>query len=327
MKKKIVSVVLTGAMLLSGSAFAYPDIKNHWAEYDISLFTESNIVKGYEDGLFRPNNYITREEAFQVMSNYIGLSTTEAEVPEDAVGRWSTKATKNLISRKIIVGYEDGTIKPQKEITRAEFAAMVFNYLINEQKLNDSFYSFHDLGDGWYAVLIETLAGNNVISGYEDGNFRPNHNITRAEVIRIMSSLNNIKSVGVTMSQLGTIASTKHYILYEQDHLAWAFSMNWDPEFLNSLTKRDLIDVYINYLNSGGNPNDRIEYGWYLTRYAPVKPDWKVKFEKALYESYGKTVVEYKYNGNNHYFVVVDGLNPPHGYFVGVNSVTGAYHG
>lgn len=83
-----------------------------------------------------------------------------------------------------IVGYEDGTIRPNGHITRAEAATVFFRLLTDEARdanLTDrSPYPDVSAGD-WYNKAIATLSRMGILSGYEDGSFRPNATVTRAE--------------------------------------------------------------------------------------------------------------------------------------------------
>lgn len=83
-----------------------------------------------------------------------------------------------------IVGYEDGTIRPNGHITRAEAATVFFRLLTDKARdanLNDrSPYPDVSAGD-WYNKAIATLSRMGILSGYEDGSFRPNATVTRAE--------------------------------------------------------------------------------------------------------------------------------------------------
>lgn len=83
-----------------------------------------------------------------------------------------------------IVGYEDGTIRPNGHITRAEAATVFFRLLTDEARdanLTDrSPYPDVSAGD-WYNKAIATLSRKGILSGYEDGSFRPNATVTRAE--------------------------------------------------------------------------------------------------------------------------------------------------
>lgn len=83
-----------------------------------------------------------------------------------------------------IVGYEDGTIRPNGHITRAEAATVFFRLLTDKARdanLTDrSPYPDVSAGD-WYNKAVATLSRMGILSGYEDGRFRPNATVTRAE--------------------------------------------------------------------------------------------------------------------------------------------------
>ena len=83
-----------------------------------------------------------------------------------------------------IVGYEDGTIRPNGHITRAEAATVFFRLLTDKARdanLNDR-SPYPDVSAGaWYNKAVATLSRMGILSGYEDGSFRPNATVTRAE--------------------------------------------------------------------------------------------------------------------------------------------------
>ena len=83
-----------------------------------------------------------------------------------------------------LLGYEDGTVRPNGNISRAEVATVLFRLLkddVRTQNLTkDNAYSDVS-GTAWYAAAVSTLSKMGVISGYPDGTFRPNAPITRAE--------------------------------------------------------------------------------------------------------------------------------------------------
>ena len=87
-----------------------------------------------------------------------------------------------------IVGYEDGTIRPQNNITRAEVATIFFRLLTDNAR--ERYWSttndFSDVAaESWYNNAISTLSNMGIINGYEDGTFKPNAPITRAEFTAI----------------------------------------------------------------------------------------------------------------------------------------------
>ena len=88
-----------------------------------------------------------------------------------------------------ISGYPDGTVGPDKTITRAEAATMFYNLLAD--KTGDA-KTFTDVpANQWYAKAVMTLAGKGVISGYPDGTFKPDASITRAEFVTMAMNFAN----------------------------------------------------------------------------------------------------------------------------------------
>ena len=87
-----------------------------------------------------------------------------------------------------IVGYEDGSVRPTANITRAEVATIFFRLLTDEARAEfwSSENDFTDVAsDAWYNNAVSTLSGMGILGGYEDGSFRPNASITRAEACAI----------------------------------------------------------------------------------------------------------------------------------------------
>lgn len=87
-----------------------------------------------------------------------------------------------------VVGYEDGLVKPQNNITRAEVATIFYRLLKDEVRDENTttVSDFSDVSaDDWYGTTVATLADMGIVKGYEDGTFRPNASITRAEFAAI----------------------------------------------------------------------------------------------------------------------------------------------
>ena len=90
-----------------------------------------------------------------------------------------------------IIGYEDGTVKPGAGITRAEVATIFFRLLTDGAR--ERFWcetnAYSDVAAGsWYNIAVSTLSNMGILGGYEDGTFRPNASITRAEFAKIAVS-------------------------------------------------------------------------------------------------------------------------------------------
>ncbi len=87
-----------------------------------------------------------------------------------------------------VVGYPDGLVYPQKNITRAEVATIFFRLLEDETREANMTKSngYNDMKDGaWYTCAVSTLSKMGIIKGYEDGSFKPDASISRAEFAAI----------------------------------------------------------------------------------------------------------------------------------------------
>ena len=89
-----------------------------------------------------------------------------------------------------VIGYTDGTIRPNNDISRAEVATIFFRLLTDEARTqyDKTTSSFSDIKDGaWCCRAVSTLTNMGIIKGYTDGTFRPNADITRAELATIIA--------------------------------------------------------------------------------------------------------------------------------------------
>lgn len=86
-----------------------------------------------------------------------------------------------------IAGYEDGSFRPENNVTRSETAVMIYRLLNQTQNTAESqgtAWRFSDTPPGtWYDTAIRTLTSEGIVNGYEDGSFRPGHMVTRAEFV------------------------------------------------------------------------------------------------------------------------------------------------
>lgn len=94
-----------------------------------------------------------------------------------------------------IMGYPDGTVQPEGEITRAE-ACTIFFRLLTESSRDYYFARTNDYSDvnrgDWFNNAISTLSNAGIVTGYNDGTFRPNQPITRGEMAKIIANFANL---------------------------------------------------------------------------------------------------------------------------------------
>ncbi|WP_169507413.1 choice-of-anchor I family protein [Paenibacillus harenae] len=100
---------------------------------------------------------------------------------------WAKQSVESLASKLIVNGVSERQFKPSQSVTRAEFTALVVRAL-GLNLGNGSSSSFSDVGgSSWYAAFIEAAVRSELISGYEDGTFKPDRTITRQEMAVILS--------------------------------------------------------------------------------------------------------------------------------------------
>ena len=147
-------------------------------------------VIGYPDGTVHPNGQITRAEVatifFRLLRDEVrdGAFATSNTYSDVAYGKWYNNPISTMSALGIITGYPDGTFKPNKPITRAEFAAIAARF---DETQSGKSATFSDVIGHWAAKEIGIAYYNDWIKGYPDGTFKPDHNITRAEAMTLIN--------------------------------------------------------------------------------------------------------------------------------------------
>lgn len=101
---------------------------------------------------------------------------------------WSASVVERAAKMGIVTGYSDGSYHPNQKVTRAEFATMVAK-AFGLPNSSGSFFS--DTQGHWASKSIAALQAKGVITGYSDGSFHPNQEISRAEIVAMLARLTN----------------------------------------------------------------------------------------------------------------------------------------
>ncbi|MBP1988681.1 DUF4838 domain-containing protein [Paenibacillus eucommiae] len=174
-----------GKSSLSYSQF--PDIDGHWAEQAIQEWTASGRIQGYPDGTFQPDRTIGRSEAIVLINRSLGFNDpAPIDFSDLSVANWEYDDVAKAVKAKYVVGYADGTIRANLQISRQE-AAIIINRLLgwDEPKETSAANGFTDANmiPQWSKGAVAAVAAANIMSGYQDGSFRPESFITRAELV------------------------------------------------------------------------------------------------------------------------------------------------
>ena len=149
------------------------------------------FLVGYADGTFGPECNMTRAEVTtmfaRLLTEQIEADKTYSSTFSDVTkGCWAANYIGYMQQFGIVTGYEDGSFRPDAPVTRAEFAAIASRF----EKLTQGSASFTDVPDTHWAVrYINFAATRGWVTGYEDGTFKPEHSITRAEVAAVTCRL------------------------------------------------------------------------------------------------------------------------------------------
>jgi hypothetical protein len=143
---------------------------------------------GYEDGTFGPERSITRTEIAAMLARVIEREEADrgGEFPDIAETYWAKDDIVRAARMALMVGYPDGTFKPDAPITRAEMATVIAR-LLPEETAGSA--DFTDTAGSWAQEAIGKAAAAGIVYGYEDGAFRPDSTLTRAEAVTMIDRL------------------------------------------------------------------------------------------------------------------------------------------
>ena len=179
---------------ITGGNSGFPDVaSSHWASGYIQFVKDNKIMQGDENGLFKPDDSITREEWVKTILTAFVIDTKDAKCDFSDVDeeRWSYPYIAKAFEMMIINGVSDTEFAPAESISRQDAAVIFYRgaKAAREDGFSEiemsSFTDAEDIAD--YAIEpINLLYKLKVLNGYEGGSFRPNAPITRAEAAKMI---------------------------------------------------------------------------------------------------------------------------------------------
>lgn len=147
-------------------------------------------IIGYPDDTVRPENNITRAE---IATIFFRMLTDESraeywsqtnDFTDVSRSDWFNNAISTLTNAGILSGYADGSFRPNESITRAELVKIAVAFYGSDAAVDAG---FNDTEDHWADMFINAAYGLGFVNGYEDGSFRPDQAVTRAEAMKIIN--------------------------------------------------------------------------------------------------------------------------------------------
>ena len=175
---KILSISLIISLFVMNLSFAkeFTDVKGSKFEGAVDLLSSLNIINGYEDGTYKPNNTVTRAEMAKLIIVALGKDSTAASLKGDTkfsdvkADGWAAGYVNCASSLEIIKGYPDGTFKPSNTVTYAEASTMLLRALNYNKELESLDYPTGYMTVANKAGILENVTANSSSEAANRGN-------------------------------------------------------------------------------------------------------------------------------------------------------------
>ncbi len=168
-----------------------------WAYDYIKDLKQRGYINGYEDGSFRPDSSIRREEFIKLVIEALQIKTVESKdllFIDCDKEQWYYPYIKIAYSNNIINGKGDYTIGIGEDITREDMAVIICRAAGIKTVNSEASFTDNEEFSGYSVSAVNAAAANGIIKGYEDGSFKPKNKATRAEtaviIYRVINTLN-----------------------------------------------------------------------------------------------------------------------------------------
>ncbi|OXS55318.1 hypothetical protein B1A99_23910 [Cohnella sp. CIP 111063] len=182
-------------------------------------------IRGYADGTFGPSRTVTRAEIAAMIARNLGVDDSKkaaaAPFSDVSASHWAAGAIEYVKRQGLMRGDAAGDFNPNAAITRAEMAAIAARYkqfrLGTEE---DSITAFTDITGHWAVLEIAANKQAGILDGYEDGVFRPNGNLTRAEAVKAMNRMFDRGPLYEVSTPAFTDVKETHWAFHEVEEAA-----------------------------------------------------------------------------------------------------------
>ena len=185
--KRMLCAALCGVCLLSGSALAaeFDDVpEGKWYTEAVNEMADRGIMGGVRDGVFDPDGLVSRGTVVTVLWRLAGEPAPVGEVFPDTEGKWYAQAAAWCRDAAIAGGYQDGSFRGDKAVTRQELAIFLCNYSKwkGEELAEGPLEVFTDADQvaKWAREAVSHAVGMGILKGDAQGRVDPNGQATRA---------------------------------------------------------------------------------------------------------------------------------------------------
>lgn len=190
------ATAVTPVAAFAASKTSFPDVPAGEYADAINNLAGQGILNGFEDGTFRPNDPVLREQAAKILATALKLDATGTEnYPDVTTENWSYEYIVAVTKAGIFGGDENGNFNPFANLTRQEAAKIIVKAFGFK---GSSELTFGDKANiqSWAVPYVKTAVANGILKGDDQGNFNPNANIKRGDfALMIQRALNAVEEV------------------------------------------------------------------------------------------------------------------------------------
>lgn len=167
--------------------------EDKWYYDAVAYVYQQGIMVGMSETTFEPNTTVNRAQVVQMLYNLEGQPQVSGDSGFSDIrdGQWYAKAVAWASANDVVAGYEDGTFRPTRAVTREEFAQILYNYAKCKGyglSASADLGKFPDSGQvsSWAETALGWANGNGLINGHDDGRLDPKGSTIRAQAASIL---------------------------------------------------------------------------------------------------------------------------------------------
>lgn len=165
------------------------DIENHWAKNEILRLVKKGIIKGYDGGVFKPENNLTRAEFAVIITRVLGLESQGTDSNfTDIDGHWA-KTNIDAVSKAGLILGDSGKFRPNEYISRQELITIIGRAEGFTKPVGTEIFNDDSQIASWAKDFVYVAKEKGILGGYPDNTIRPDNKVTRAEMAKIVNAI------------------------------------------------------------------------------------------------------------------------------------------
>ena len=180
----VAALTVSTVAVASGEPTDFSDVEGTTHEEAILAIVEEGVTVGYPDGTFRPTTSVTRGQLASFFERALDLPSGDPTGFSDVEGTTHEEAIGALVEAGITDGFPDGTFRPNVSVSRGQMATFVASGF---DVPDDGTLRLRDIEGTTHDGAIRAVVGAGVVSGFPDGTFRPNEEVSRGQMATFLA--------------------------------------------------------------------------------------------------------------------------------------------